>query len=169
MRVNRGTNQISREETLPVRAGDVTLEGDLVVPSGATGIVLFAHGSGSSRHSSRNRFVGQALQEAGLATLLIDLLTAEEEAVDLRTSELRFDLGLLADRLIGGTDWIYHNQQIADLPMGYFGASTGGADGCGRAPGNRAGSGITGRAARPGMGSARPRAGADIVDRWRGR
>src|SRR4051794_39383120 len=82
------------------------LEGDLALPPSARGVVLFAHGSGSGRHSPRNRFVAAELNRAGLATLLVDLLTAEEEQVDLRTAHLRFDLDMLADRLVGATDWL---------------------------------------------------------------
>jgi dienelactone hydrolase len=104
----------------------VTLEGDLSIPEGARGVVLFAHGSGSSRHSPRNRFVAEALQQAGLATLLVDLLTAEEEAVDTYTMHLRFDIELLAARLVGATDWLGRDRTTAGLPVGYFGASTGG-------------------------------------------
>jgi putative phosphoribosyl transferase len=127
MIVNGRTNRMRKEQAVPVQVGDVTLNGDLVVPDGATGIVLFAHGSGSSRHSPRNRFVAEALQAAGLATLLIDLLTLEEETIDLRSRALRFDIGLLADRLIRATDWIYRSPQISGLSLGYFGASTGAA------------------------------------------
>ncbi len=94
------------ERSVRVQAGKVVLEGDLVVPPGASGIVVFAHGSGSSRHSPRNRYVAGVLQAGGLATLLIDLLTPEEEAVDLRTAHLRFDIGLLAERLVGASDWL---------------------------------------------------------------
>ncbi len=125
--MNRGTSGIRDEQTVPVRIGNVTLEGDLVIPDGAKGIVLFAHGSGSSRHSPRNRFVASELQASGLATLLLDLLTSAEEAIDLRTRELRFEIGLLADRLIGATDWLYRSLQIDGLSLGYFGASTGAA------------------------------------------
>lgn len=107
-------------------AGGVELEGDLVVPAGARGVVLFAHGSGSSRKSPRNRAVARVLQDAGLATLLIDLLTAEEEVVDEATRELRFDIGLLARRLIGATEWLRAEGETAALSIGYFGASTGG-------------------------------------------
>ena len=114
------------EEPVRVNAGQVTLEGDLGVPEGARGVVLFAHGSGSGRHSPRNRFVAQALQEAGLATLLVDLLTADEEAEDALTRHLRFDIGLLAGRLIGATDWLAKDVRTARLSVGYFGASTGG-------------------------------------------
>jgi dienelactone hydrolase len=105
----------------------VTLSGDLTVPDGAIGIVLFAHGSGSSRRSPRNRHVAEILQAGGLATLLFDLLTAEEEEIDLRTRHLRFDIPLLSDRLVGATDWLGRQPDVAGLPIGYFGASTGAA------------------------------------------
>jgi putative phosphoribosyl transferase len=108
-----------------VQADAVTLSGDLTIPDGARGIVLFAHGSGSSRHSPRNRAVAQGLQQAGFATLLLDLLTAQEEGVDLRTARLRFDIPLLADRLRAATDWIIRRPDTQGLPLGYFGASTG--------------------------------------------
>jgi dienelactone hydrolase len=103
----------------------VTLEGNLSLPDGARGVVLFAHGSGSSRHSHRNRHVARLLNEAKLATLLIDLLTSEEEAIDLWTARLRFDIGLLAKRLVGATDWLTQHADTRDLRVGYFGASTG--------------------------------------------
>ncbi|MEA2779391.1 MAG: putative phosphoribosyl transferase [Rhodospirillaceae bacterium] len=115
------------ERQVRVAAGPVTLEGDLRLPEGAGGIVLFAHGSGSSRHSPRNRYVATLLNEAKLATLLVDLLTAEEEAVDLRTAHLRFDIGLLAERLVGVTDWLTQYPDTRHLKIGYFGASTGAA------------------------------------------
>lgn len=105
----------------------IHLEGDLVVPEGATGIVVFAHGSGSSRHSPRNRYVAAELQGAGLATLLFDLLTAEEERVDEITREHRFDIDLLATRLVGVTDWLRQGEGTRHLRVGYFGASTGAA------------------------------------------
>ena len=108
-----------------VPAGDATLEGELVVPEQATGAVLFAHGSGSSRHSSRNKFVAEALQTAGLATLLIDLLTREEEAIDQHTAHLRFDIQLLAGRLLVATRWLVEEPSTRVLDIGYFGASTG--------------------------------------------
>jgi putative phosphoribosyl transferase len=114
------------EETVLVSADSVTLEGDLAVPPGASGVVLFAHGSGSSRHSSRNRYVASVLQDAGLATLLIDLLTGDEERVDMVTGHLRFDIGLLARRLVGATSWLKAQPATAALPLGLFGASTGG-------------------------------------------
>jgi len=109
-----------------VKAGSVQLEGNLVVPDEAKGVVLFAHGSGSSRHSPRNRYVAEVLQQAGLATLLVDLLTTDEEQVDMRTAHLRFDIGLLADRLAGATAWLAQQPATAQLRVGYFGASTGG-------------------------------------------
>jgi dienelactone hydrolase len=109
-----------------VRAGSATLEGDLQVPEGASGVVLFAHGSGSSRHSSRNRYVAGELQAAGLATLLIDLLTLEEEARDQHTGHLRFDIPLLAARLVAATRWLGEDPSTRALKIGYFGASTGG-------------------------------------------
>ena len=110
-----------------VTAGNVILEGTLDIPQGASGIVLFAHGSGSSRHSPRNRYVARALNEGGLATLLIDLLTVEEEQVDRVTAHLRFDIALLARRLIGATDWLVRYPETRELRIGYFGASTGAA------------------------------------------
>jgi dienelactone hydrolase len=116
-----------QEKAVHVVAGGVTVEGNLVLPEGATGIVLFAHGSGSGRFSPRNRSVAGELARRGLATLLIDLLTAEEEAVDLETAQLRFDIGLLADRLAGATSWLVRNRETRDLRIGYFGASTGAA------------------------------------------
>jgi dienelactone hydrolase len=109
-----------------VEAGSATLEGDLEIPERAVGTVLFAHGSGSSRHSPRNRFVARELQAAGLATLLIDLLTPEEEALDRHTAHLRFDIPLLADRLVAATRWLAANPSTSGLKVGYFGASTGG-------------------------------------------
>jgi len=121
------SNQDTVEEKLvKVAAGKVTLEGNLVIPNEeCKGIVLFAHGSGSGRHIPRNRYVAQVLQEAGLATLLIDLLTTEEESVDMWTRHLRFDIQLLAERLSNTTDWIIKNSYTRNLSIGYFGASTG--------------------------------------------
>ena len=113
------------EQQVWVPAGPVTLEGNLSIPARALGVVLFAHGSGSSRHSPRNRFVAKALQNAGLATLLIDLLTADEETADMADAHLRFDIGLLAERLIATTDWLTREDRTAELRIGYFGASTG--------------------------------------------
>jgi putative phosphoribosyl transferase len=112
----------------PVRiaAGPVTLAGDLAVPEGARGIVLFVHGSGSGRHSPRNRLVAEALQAGGLATLLFDLLTEDEERRERYTRHLRFDIGLLARRLLDATDWLAQRPETRGLRVGYFGASTGG-------------------------------------------
>jgi dienelactone hydrolase len=105
----------------------VHLVGDLVVPPDAHGIVVFAHGSGSGRHSSRNRAVARHLQERGLATLLLDLLTPEEDSVDRRTRHLRFDIPLLSRRMEDATTWVDRQQALRQLPLGYFGASTGSA------------------------------------------
>ncbi|MER9140551.1 dienelactone hydrolase family protein [Mesorhizobium sp. M0047] len=113
------------EQVVRVPADRVKLEGNLSMPPDARGLVLFAHGSGSSRHSPRNRYVAGRLNEASLATFLVDLLTAEEERIDQVTAELRFDIGLLADRLIGVTDWLGASPNTSLLPLGYFGASTG--------------------------------------------
>jgi len=112
--------------SVQVNAGPVRLDGDLVVPEGARGVVLFAHGSGSGRHSPRNRYVARVLQERSLGTLLIDLLTLREEREDAQTGHLRFDIPLLAERLVGATDWLSSERETADLKVGYFGASTGG-------------------------------------------
>ena len=114
-----------QERKVRVSAGPVTLEGSLGIPNSAGEVVLFAHGSGSGRHSPRNRYVARVLREANLATLLIDLLTEDEEEVDLRTTRLRFDIGLLARRLVGATDWLVQNPDTEQLRIGYFGASTG--------------------------------------------
>lgn len=110
-----------------IPVGDVVLEADIVVPEVSQGAVLFVHGSGSSRHSPRNRYVARELQEGGLATVLADLLTPEEERVDARTAALRFDIRLLADRVIGLTDWLGDYEATVGFGLGYFGASTGAA------------------------------------------
>ncbi len=117
----------NQEKVVLVSAAEVTLQGNLDIPKSTQGIVLFAHGSGSSRFSPRNRFVAGFLRQAGLATLLIDLLTAEEEQIDLRTRQLRFDIGLLTERLIGASDWLSRQEQTKHLAIGCFGASTGAA------------------------------------------
>jgi putative phosphoribosyl transferase len=114
-----------------VTAGAVTLEGTLERSSSSeagnsAGVVLFAHGSGSSRFSPRNRRVAKVLRDGGLTTLLVDLLTPAEEEVDLRTGQIRFDIPLLAERLVGAIDWLERNDATAELPVGLFGASTGG-------------------------------------------
>jgi putative phosphoribosyl transferase len=108
-------------------AGEVMLGGNLTMPVEANGVVLFAHGSGSSRFSPRNKFVAGVLNGAGLGTLLFDLLTKEEEAIDLRTGRLRFDVSLLAQRLLAATDWVLAQSDMRGVRLGYFGASTGGA------------------------------------------
>jgi len=115
------------EQLVSVRAGNVRLEGDFAVSDRASGVVLFAHGSGSSRFSPRNRFVAQMLESRGFATLLIDLLTESEEAIDRRTAQLRFDIDLLATRLVAAVDWLAAQPLTSRLPVGIFGASTGGA------------------------------------------
>jgi pimeloyl-ACP methyl ester carboxylesterase len=115
------------ERLVQVRAGSVTLEGNLTLPNESRAVVLFAHGSGSSRHSSRNRYVARVLNEANLATLLIDLLTLDEEAIDAHTAQLRFDIDLLAKRLVDATDWLTQFPDTKQLRIGYFGASTGAA------------------------------------------
>ena len=115
------------ERAIEVGLGKAMLRGDLRIPAGAGAVVVFAHGSGSSRLSPRNRFVGDILFRDGLATLLIDLLTKEEESVDLQTAELRFDIALLARRLGGVTDWLDDEPLTESLRVGYFGASTGAA------------------------------------------
>ncbi|HZR06209.1 MAG TPA: alpha/beta family hydrolase [Candidatus Udaeobacter sp.] len=110
-----------------IQAGRAVLSGNLNIPKHASALVFFAHGSGSSRHSPRNQFVARTLNEAGLATLLFDLLTHEEEAIDTRTRELRFDIHLLARRLVQATKWAKQQEQTSGLRIGYFGSSTGGA------------------------------------------
>jgi putative phosphoribosyl transferase len=117
----------NQETPVQIQIAGQVLDGDLTIPDSARGVVLFAHGSGSSRRSPRNRFVAQVLQEAGFATLLMDLLTLSEERIDARTAALRFDIGLLARRLIGATKWLADQPDTAHLPIGYFGASTGAA------------------------------------------
>ncbi|MEV4684608.1 dienelactone hydrolase family protein [Streptomyces kurssanovii] len=114
-------------ETVAIDAGDVTLTGDLVLPEAAPGIVCFAHGSGSSRHSPRNRQVAETLQRAGLGTLLMDLLSEEEERVDRVTAELRFDIPLLGRRVTAAVDRLAERPDTGSLPVGLFGASTGAA------------------------------------------
>jgi len=114
---------VKREVSIDLEGA--TLEGTLVLPKAADGLVLFAHGSGSSRHSPRNRYVAEVLHAHGIATLLFDLLTRREESIDQDSGELRFDIPFLAKRLIGATKWIMSSPDTKDLKMGYFGASTG--------------------------------------------
>ena len=117
----------SAHHSAQIPAGGVVLEADITIPQPARGMVLFAHGSGSSRLSPRNRYVAEQLQQAGLATVLADLLTPAEEETDARTGEIRFDIGLLATRLEQLTDWLAEQEHTAELSRGYFGASTGAA------------------------------------------
>jgi len=107
--------------------GEIELAADISLPPGAQGVVLFAHGSGSSRHSSRNRHVARVLNDGGIGTILTDLLTESEEAIDVRTASLRFDIPLLGERVMRITDWIGHQDRLKKLALGYFGASTGAA------------------------------------------
>jgi dienelactone hydrolase len=109
-----------------IPAGRATLGGSLTILDQAKGLILFAHGSGSSRHSPRNQFVARTLNQAGLGTLLFDLLTPEEEKIDIYTREHRFDIGLLAERLVYATKWTKEQKETRDLRIGYFGSSTGG-------------------------------------------
>jgi putative phosphoribosyl transferase len=124
--MSKATAHVQRQ-SVHVPSREVTLEADLVIPDGAHGIVAFAHGSGSSRHSRRNRYVAEVLQGGGLATLLLDLLTPDEEAIDVETMELRFDIDLLAERVAGTVDWLATNPGTDRLRIGLFGASTGAA------------------------------------------
>ena len=110
-----------------ITAGRTSLDGNLTIADGATGLILFAHGSGSSRHSPRNQFVARTLSDSGIATLLFDLLTPEEEAIDVQTREYRFNISLLGERLIYATRWAKQQRDTCDLRVGYFGSSTGGA------------------------------------------
>jgi putative phosphoribosyl transferase len=123
---SRAGTVTAQEHTVVVGTDSVALEGTIAVPDGARGVVLFAHGSGSSRHSPRNRYVADELRAGGVGTLLVDLLTPNEEIVDLRTRELRFDIGLLAERLVGAIRWLDAERATHGLPVGLFGASTGG-------------------------------------------
>jgi pimeloyl-ACP methyl ester carboxylesterase len=114
-------------QVVEIRCGGVVLEGELAIPRGASGLVIFAHGSGSSRHSSRNQFVARVIRQSGNGTLLFDLLTADEEAQDNITAELRFDIPFLARRLLEVTRWVLEREDAGGLGLGYFGSSTGGA------------------------------------------
>jgi putative phosphoribosyl transferase len=125
MKESPSKEKSNSEVRIPINS--IILEGNLIIPEGAKGIVAFAHGSGSSRHSSRNKYVAQELQKEGLGTLLFDLLTAEEERIDMVTAHLRFDIDLLANRLFDVTNWLLNNPDTKNLNIGYFGASTGAA------------------------------------------
>ena len=120
-------NRVSESSAVSIPVGRDSIEGDLTLPAHAQGVVIFAHGSGSSRHSPRNKYVAEMLNRGALATLLIDLLTREEEVVDIRTAEYRFNIDLLANRLIAATDWAAQLPTLSGLALGYFGASTGAA------------------------------------------
>ena len=137
------------EHTIRIPLSDGALEGNLTLPEAAHAVVLFAHGSGSSRFSPRNRLVAEVLHDAGLATLLIDLLTHREERVDLSSAHLRFDIALLAARLVKATDWLAENSSTRDLRIGYFGASTGAAAALVAAAGRPAISAVVSRGGRP--------------------
>jgi len=128
--MNADTRQLHTDDgarVVCIPAGSVSLEGDLVVPLNAPGLVLFAHGSGSSRRSSRNQFVAERLRQSGLGTLLFDLLTPEEAAEDAGRGHLRFNIGLLTQRLVCAAHWVGDEDEARHLPLGFFGASTGGA------------------------------------------
>jgi pimeloyl-ACP methyl ester carboxylesterase len=116
-----------RHESLRIDVGPVSCDGNLGLPGRASGLVIFAHGSGSSRFSRRNRAVASLLEDAGFATLLLDLLTPEEAAIDEATGEYRFDIDLLGRRVIGASDWAQSRPDLHRLPVGFFGASTGAA------------------------------------------
>lgn len=125
--MNQSSDQKDAGKLVRVSVDSATIEGNLSIPEGADGIVLFAHGAGSSRHSPRNNFVAQELRDGGLATLLIDLLTPEEKEVDRRTRRIRFDIDRLAERVVGTTDWLVEQAETEDLNVGIFGSSTGAA------------------------------------------
>lgn len=126
MKTEKLLHEVS-EQAVQMRAGSVVLSADLRIPDGARGLVAFAHGSGSGRKSSRNRAVAASLNQAGFATLLLDLLSAREEEVDSMTAEFRFNIPLLADRMVEAVDWVKGSPQLRSLPIGLFGASTGAA------------------------------------------
>jgi putative phosphoribosyl transferase len=126
MTVTPAIREVSERGEVQIRAGSVLLNGELLVPDSATGVVLFAHGSGSSRHSPRNQYVARVIRDAGVGTLLFDLLTRQEEAIDNYTREFRFDIKLLARRLVAATRWLAGKTETSHLCPGYFGSSTGG-------------------------------------------
>jgi dienelactone hydrolase len=123
--MGKGPETLRRLVSVPT--GAVTLEAELTVPARPRGIIVFAHGSGSSRASPRNKFVASELVDASFATLLLDLFTAEEEEDDILNGRLRFDVAMMANRLIGATKWVERDDATLELPVGYFGASTGAA------------------------------------------
>jgi len=125
--MDRASDQGDVGKLVHVSVDSATVEGNLSIPEGAEGIVLFAHGTGSSRHSPRNNFVAEELRDGGLATLLIDLLTPEEKEIDRRTRRIRFDIDRLAERVVGAMDWLAGKSETEDLDIGLFGSSTGAA------------------------------------------
>lgn len=125
MEVNMMAREIIKKE-VKITAGSVVLDGELIIPAGARGVVLFAHGSGSSRHSPRNKYVASVIRNANVGTLLFDLLTPDEESIDIYTRHLRFDISLLAERLVAAARWIRGQEETKNLEIGFFGASTGG-------------------------------------------
>jgi dienelactone hydrolase len=159
------SNSAVTYEAVKVNAGQVTLEGDLNVPERASGLVIFAHGSGSSRFSSRNRSVAARLEEEGFATLLLDLLTAAEELADDQTSEYRFDIPLLGRRVVAATDWTQTRKDLRRLPIAYFGASTGAAAALiAAAERSNIARAVVSRGGRPDLaGDALPRVGAPTL------
>lgn len=122
-----GKQNLRQEKLVHITIDDKIIEGNLSYPENPQGVVLFAHGAGSSRHSTRNNFVADALHEANLGTLLIDLLTKEEKEIDRRTRQIRFDVDRLSERVIGSLDWLDSQSETKDLPIGVFGSSTGAA------------------------------------------
>jgi dienelactone hydrolase len=122
-----GARTTTQTTGVRIRAGSSLIEGDLAIPERALGLVVFAHGSGSSRFSGRNRAVAQTLERGGFATLLLDLLTQEEEAIDVHTREYRFDVARLAERVVAAVDWARGTSGVSELPLACFGASTGAA------------------------------------------
>lgn len=145
----------ARSTPLRIPVDALTLDGDLAVPDGCRGVILFAHGSGSSRHSPRNRAVAASLQRAGFATVLLDLLTVDEERVDRQSALLRFDIALLARRLAAATRWVTQQPALSRLPIGYFGASTGAAAALIAAAGDSHVRAIVSRGGRPDLAGSR--------------
>ena len=143
--------EMEHEVRIPILSDDVNLSGSLYIPETAQGLVLFVHGSGSSRFSPRNRFVAQYLNNGAYATLLFDLLTRSEEAADLISANLRFDIDLLARRLSAASDWVASQPDLKTLPLGYFGASTGAAAAISASVGRTDVKAIVSRGGRPDM------------------
>ncbi|MFW5774872.1 MAG: dienelactone hydrolase family protein [Chitinivibrionales bacterium] len=152
--MNKDSLTLTREQRVMVETRDVALEGDLRTPPDASAIVVFAHGSGSSRRSPRNRYVASFLNKAGIATLLFDLLTPKEEDLDLISREYRFDIDLLSMRLSGASDWIRTQDRLRDMQLGYFGASTGAAAALVAAAGRQDVAAVVSRGGRPDLAGA---------------